>query len=115
MPPARLLPACLALGLAVIAAPQPAAALNMVCSILPTSDGFAALRTRPDINAPIIARMRTEHNVHMRSIKQGSLVRSGRWVQVTYWPNGELPAPTEPAYGQGRLGWVVHDLVGECG
>lgn len=110
----RLAFACLAL-VAVTGMPRPAAALNMVCVVLPSGDGFAALRTRPNVKAPVIARMTTDHNVHMRSVRQGTLVRSGRWVQVTYWPNGALPAPTDPAYRLGRIGWVVHDLVGECG
>lgn len=118
MTAARLLTASLALAggaLIVTAAPRPAAALNAVCVILSTPDGFAALRTRPDIHAPVIARMKTDHNIHMRSVTQGRLVRSGRWVQVTYWPNGELPAPTDPAYRLGRLGWVAQSLVGDCG
>jgi hypothetical protein len=103
--------AAVALGLAA----SPASALNAVCEVLPTSDGFAALRSAPSTSAPMIARMPTGHGVHMRSVQQGRLVTSGAWVQVTHWPDGKFYEPGDPQFRQGRIGWVVHRLVGECG
>ncbi len=103
--------AALALGLAA----SPARALNAVCEVLPTSDGFAALRSAPSTSAPMIARMPTGHGVKMRSVQQGRLVTSGAWVQVTHWPDGQFYEPGDPQFRLGRTGWVVHRLVGECG
>jgi hypothetical protein len=103
--------AALACGLAA----TPAAALNAVCEVLPTSDGFAALRAGPSPDARLIARMKTGENVHMRSVRQGELVRSGAWVQVTHWPDGQLYMPNDPQFRTGRIGWVAQRLVGECG
>jgi hypothetical protein len=103
--------AAIALGLAA----SPASALNAVCEVLPTSDGFAALRTAPSTSAPMIRRMPTGHGVKMRSVQMGRLVTSGGWVQVTHWPDGKFYEPGDAGFGLGRTGWVVHRLVGECG
>jgi hypothetical protein len=103
--------AALTLGLAA----SPASALNAVCEVLPTSDGFAALRSAPSTEAPMIRRMPTGHGVHMRSVQMGRLVTSGRWVQVTHWPDGKFYEPGDAEFSLGRTGWVVHRLVGECG
>lgn len=114
-PPARRLAALAAATLALGLAGSPANALNAVCEVLPTSDGFAALRTAPSADAPMIRRMPTGHGVRMRSVRMGRLVTSGRWVQVTHWPDGKFYEPDDVGFGLGRTGWVVHRLVGECG
>jgi len=103
--------AVLALGLAA----SPASALNAVCEVLPTADGFAALRSAPSTDAPMIRRMPVSHGVKMRSVQVGRLVTSGRWVQVTHWPDGKFYEPGDAEFSLGRTGWVVHRLVGECG
>lgn len=100
-----------ALGLAA----SPAMALNAVCEVLPTSDGFAALRAGPSADARLIARMKTGHSVHLRARNQGEIIRSGPWTQVIYWPNGELYIPSQPEFRTGRIGWVAQRLIGDCG
>lgn len=103
--------AALALGLAT----SPASALSAVCEVLPTSDGFAALRSGPSTAAGMIRRMPTGHGVKMHFARSGNLVRSGGWVQVTHWPDGKFYEPGDAQFNLGRTGWVVHRLVGECG
>lgn len=106
-----LVAGALALGLAA----SPASALSAVCEVLPTSDGFAALRSGPSTSSPLIARMSTGHGVTMHFAASGRLVKSGVWAQVTYWPDGKFYNPGDAQYGARRVGWVVHRLVGECG
>ncbi len=103
--------AVLALGLAA----SPALALNSVCEVLPTRDGFAALRAGPSADARLIARMKTGHNVRLRARNQGEIIRSGPWTQVIYWRDGELYMPGQPEFRTGQVGWVAQRLIGDCG
>ncbi len=93
----------------------PALALNAVCEVLPTSDGFAALRAGPSPEARLLVRMKTGHNVHLRARNQGEIIRSGAWTQVMHRPDGELYQPGDPQYRTGRVGWVAQRLIGDCG
>lgn len=86
-----------------------------VCAVLPTADGFAALREGPAVSAKLIARMKTEANVIVQERPKHHIVRQGGWIQVRYWPDGELPAPGEPGYDKAVTGWVAQRLIGECG
>jgi hypothetical protein len=99
---------------ALMMAASPAMAINAVCEVLPTSDGFAALRAGPSADARLIARMKTGHSVHLRARNQGEVIRSGSWTQVIYW-NGELYIPSQPEFRTGRIGWVAQRLIGDCG
>ncbi len=100
---------------ALMGAASPAMAINAVCEVLPTSDGFAALRAGPSADARMIARMKTGHSVHLRARNQGEVIRSGPWTQVIYWPNGELYLPSQPEFRTGQIGWVAQRLIGDCG
>jgi hypothetical protein len=100
---------------ALMGAASPALAINAVCEVLPTSDGFAALRAGPSADARMIARMKTGHSVHLRARNQGEVIRSGPWTQVIYWPNGELFTPGQPEFRSGKIGWVAQRLIGDCG
>lgn len=99
---------------ALMGAASPAKAINAVCEVLPTPDGFAALRAGPSADARLIARMKTGHSVHLRARNQGEVIRSGRWTQVISW-NGELNIPSQPEFRTGRIGWVAQRLIGDCG
>lgn len=99
---------------ALMGAVSPAKAINAVCEVLPTPDGFAALRAGPSADARLIARMKTGHSVHLRARNQGEVIRSGAWTQVIYW-NGELYLPSQPEFRTGRIGWVAQRLIGDCG
>lgn len=88
---------------------------GMVCEVLPTSDGFAALRERPNVSAPMIRRMPTSHGVQIRFRRPYVPMTSGGWVQVVHWPDGTFPAEGDPSFRDGRIGWVARRLVGECG
>jgi hypothetical protein len=99
---------------AVLAA-TPAKAINAVCEVLPTPDGFAALRAGPSVDARLVARMKTGHNVQLRARNQGEVIRSGPWTQVLYWTDGELYMPSQPEYRSAKIGWVAQRLIGDCG
>lgn len=99
---------------AIMLAAKPAMAINAVCEVRPTPDGFAALRAGPSADARLIARMKSGHSVHLRARNQGEVIRSGPWTQVIYW-NGELYIPSQPEFRTGRIGWVAQRLIGDCG
>ncbi len=112
----RPLLACLAAAtLAMGLAASPARAITVVCEVLPTPDGFAALRAGPSAEARLIARMRTGHGIRLRARNQGDVIRSGPWTQVLYWPDGSLYEPTQPEYRTAKIGWVAQRLIGDCG
>ncbi len=108
-------PSIAAALLVMTMAALPARATTLVCEVLQTSDGFAALRAAPSADARLIARMKTGHNVQMRPDNRGEVIRSGSWTQVLYWPDGELYLPSQPEYRTARTGWVASRLIGDCG
>lgn len=101
--------------LAGLAVSTPAGATAAVCSIKPTSDGFAALREAPSREGRLVRRMPTGHTVEMHHASPGRPARQGSWVRVTHWADGELHSRGDAGFGTGRTGWVHQGLLDDCG
>jgi hypothetical protein len=86
-----------------------------VCEVLPTPDGFAALRAGPSAGAPLIRRMKTGDGVVLRFEAPYPLAIRNGWIEVVHWPDGRFHETSDRAYATGRIGWVARRLIGECG
>ncbi len=58
----------------------PAGATGYVCAVLPTSDGFVALRDGPSAKHAMIARMRAHELLDTMDEKTQDRVISGNWI-----------------------------------
>ena len=76
------------------------------CDVLPLSEGFIELHEVPDTSAPVIARVPVGWNVSAMS-GDGSI--QGMWLKVAY--------STDPDafWGEGQIGWVLQEQLGDCG
>ncbi len=92
----------MAAALACAALATPAAATSY-CEVLPTRDGFVALRDAPGANGKLLRRMKAGEDVQIDS----TVRERGGWMKVFYTgPNRSLMQP----------GWVNRRLVArECG
>jgi Bacterial SH3 domain len=88
------------LACAVLATP---AAATSYCEVLPTRDGFVALRDAPGANGKLLRRMKAGEDVQIDS----TVRQRGGWMKVFYTgPDRSLMQP----------GWVNRRLVAqECG
>ncbi len=102
------------LALALFAASAARAEIFNVCSVLPTPDGFVALRDSPSPSGRLLARMHPGEIVVI-DVKDGRLVRSGGWARVSHFPGEVMPNRGEPNYDRVRRGWAKDKLVDECG
>lgn len=85
-----------------------------VCSVMPTPDGFVALRDSPSPSGRLIAKMHPGEIVVIE-VKDGRLVRSGGWARVSHYPGEAMPDPGEPNFDKVKRGWAKDKLVDECG
>jgi len=84
------------------------------CSVLPTPDGFVALREKPSPSGRLIAPMHPGEIVVI-DVKDNDFVRSGGWVRVSYFPGEAMPNPGDPGFEKVKRGWAKDKLVDECG
>ena len=82
------------------------------CDIKQTSDGFVALREKPDAKGKLVARMKAGDEVMLNN----TVADKNGWTRVYWWKGGRFQGQTvkgiEAADGQG---WVNSKLLGECG
>ncbi|WP_457650894.1 hypothetical protein [Profundibacter sp.] len=76
------------------------------CDVLPLSEGVIELHENPDASSPVIARVPAGWNV---SAMSGDDSIQGVWMKVAY--------STDPDafWGEGQIGWVLQDQLGDCG
>ena len=77
------------------------------CETIATRDGFVALRSAPNAEASLLARMKPGAEV----LLQGN-VRAG-WERVLYWPASDRLTSGENA--RTISGWVNRRLIRDCG
>jgi hypothetical protein len=85
-----------------------------VCSVMPTPDGFVALRDNPSPAGGLIARMHAGE-IAVIDVKGGRFVQSGGWLKISHYPGEVFPNPGDPEYRKVKRGWVKSKLVDECG
>ncbi|WP_457797267.1 hypothetical protein [Methylocystis sp. S23] len=85
-----------------------------VCSVLPTPDGFVALRDSPSPSGRLVARMHPDEVVVI-DMARGAPVRSSGWLRVSHFPGAAFPNPGDPEFAKVRRGWAKDKLVDECG
>jgi hypothetical protein len=85
-----------------------------VCSVLPTTDGFVALRDNPSPSGRLVARMHPDEVVVI-DVKGDKLVRSGGWLRISYYPGPAFPKPGDHEFENVRRGWAKDKLIDECG
>lgn len=94
-------------GLVMLACgPAPSHATEF-CVIRKTSDGFAALRAAPSLNARLLARMKSGEEVQLAQGEQG------RWREVIYWRGDDRLKKGYDAHT--AKGWVDGRLLRDCG
>ena len=106
----------LSLGMSVIAGAlfgAGSARASEFCDIKPASDGFIALRERPDARGKLVARMKAGDEVMINNI----VAEKNGWTRVYWWKGGRFQGPSvkglDAADGQG---WAKSRLIGgECG
>jgi hypothetical protein len=109
--PARL---AVLVVLAVGLAGSARAELFTACTVMPTADGFVALRAKPSLKGRILARMRAGEVVVIET-KNGKYVESGSWIRVSHYPGEEMPLPSDAEFKDVRTGWAKSRFVDECG
>jgi hypothetical protein len=109
---AMVLLALTALGASL--GPSPAHAV-FACTVMPSPDGFVALRDAPSVKGKLVTRATPGHVVIILQKPNGDPVSSGSWHRVLYYPGEAMPEKTDPAYKQVREGWMHKSFVNECG
>lgn len=76
------------------------------CDVMPLPAGFIELHEAPDATSPIIVMVPVGANLSDMGDAGGI---KGIWLRVAY--------STDPAtfWGEGQIGWVVSDQLGNCG
>lgn len=100
------LTAAAAVAAASLALAGPASA-TAFCMVKRTSDGFAAVRSGPTTDAPILARLRAGDEVML------VLDPQGRWQRVRWW-RGQERVNDSRSTPRGE-GWMHLSLVEDCG
>lgn len=103
-----------ALALMLFSASGARAEVFNVCSVMPTRDGFVALRDSPSPSGRLITKMHPGEIVVI-DVKDGRLVRSGGWARVSHYPGEAMPNPSEPKFDKVKRGWAKDKFVDECG
>lgn len=85
-----------------------------VCTVMKTSDGFAALREKPSRDARMIVKMLPGEIVDME-LKDGKVIKQGKWFRIAHFPGIEMPNPGDPGYEKVRRGWAHGSVFDECG
>ena len=98
--------ACGLLATFMACAAMPAQATEF-CLIKKTTDGFAALRASPSLNAKLLARMKNGEEVQL------AMGEKGRWREVIYW-RGDERLSKGYAHHTAK-GWVDSRLLEDCG
>jgi hypothetical protein len=91
------------LGLLALGLAGHAAHATAFCEILPSSDGFVALRQKPDAQSHVLRRLLAGDDVQLDTTRRP--VRN--WQPVLYWgAERRMPVP----------GWIKNRLISkECG
>lgn len=84
------------------------------CSVMPTPDGFVALRDAPSPSGRLIAKMHPGEIVVI-DVKDGKLVRVNGFARVSHYPGEAMPLPGEKEFAKVQRGWAKDKLVDECG
>lgn len=103
-----------AVALACVCGGGAQAEIFSVCSVMPTPDGFVALRDSPSPSGRLIARMHPDEVVIV-DVKGGRLVRSGGWLRISHYPGAAFPKAGDPEYRRVSRGWAKDKLIDECG
>ncbi|HRE20367.1 MAG TPA: hypothetical protein PKW21_04960 [Rhabdaerophilum sp.] len=85
-----------------------------VCTVMKTSDGFAALREKPSRDAKMIVKMLPGEIVDME-LRNGKVIKQGKWFRIAHFPGVEMPNPGDPGYEKVRRGWAHGSVFDECG
>ncbi len=85
-----------------------------VCTVMKTSDGFAALREKPSRDGKMIVKMLPGEIVDME-LKNGKVIKQGKWFRIAHFPGVEMPNPGDPGYEKVRRGWAHGSVFDECG
>lgn len=111
---ARFAALLLSLLLPLFATAGARAEIFSACSVLPTPDGYVALRDSPSPSGRLLARMHPDEIVVI-DVKGHDFVRSDGWLRVSHYPGPAFPARGAPEFAKVRRGWAKDRLVGECG
>lgn len=101
-------------GLLLLAMPGPARA-TYVCAVMESAEGFVALRNAPSAQGKEIMRAKPGHAVVIMQKPNGDQITQGSWHRVFYYPGDVIPEKTDPAYKNGREGWMHKRYVSDCG
>jgi hypothetical protein len=103
----------LAIATVGFAAPATAEVFN-VCEILPTPDGFVALRDKPSIKGKLLARMHPG-DMAVIDVKDGNYVQIGQWIRISYHRHDPKIKVAEDSYIFVSKGWAHTKFIDECG
>lgn len=110
----RLSTLTLGMALAISTASAADAEIFSACSVMPTPDGFVALRDRPSPTGRLITKMHPGEIVVI-DVKDNKLVRVNGFARVSHYPGEAMPLPGEKEFAKVRRGWAKDKLVDECG
>jgi hypothetical protein len=96
----------LALLLGVSGFYQPASA-TVFCEVLPTPDGFVALRAAPNAKAKLLHKLKPGQSVQLGAEKKGS------WLSVILYLNQDTPSADDDSQTSGWVnGRYLNDVCG---
>ena len=106
---------CIALAASAVVLALPAKAeIFSVCQVMPTPDGFVALRSKPSFNGKLLARMRTGE-MAVIDVKNDDYVQSGKWVHIGYHRLAGKDSKGQEDWRLVAKGWAYTDYINECG
>lgn len=83
-----------------------AAQATFGCDVMPLPEGFIKLHETPDAASPVVLNVPVGANVSDMS-RDGGV--QGAWIQVAY------SADPKAYWGEGQIGWVLSEQLGNCG
>jgi hypothetical protein len=90
------------------------AELFNVCEILPTPDGFVALRDKPHVKGRLLARMRPG-DMAVIDVKDGNYVQVGQGLLIEYHRHDPKIKVAEESYSLVSKGWAYTKFIDERG
>lgn len=102
-----------AIAMAALAPPAKAEIFS-VCEVLPTPDGFVALRAKPSIKGKLLARMRPGE-MAVIDVRNNDYVKSGKWLRISYHRLAGKAKNGEDDWRFVAKGWAFTDYINECG
>lgn len=94
---------------------SPSASATDVCTVQESPDGFVALRDGPSPTSAEIARAKPGEALVIQKNDNGDLIETEKWISVFHFPGEVIPDEKDPAYSQGRIGWMHRSFVDDCG